>query len=579
MLSRRDLKYGLVAGLLLPGAAAAANVSVAIEGLEDELLEAARAALELRHYEGREITSAQVRRLFEEGDEQIRESLEPFGYYNARVEGELEAAAGESFRAVYRAEPGPPTVVREAHVRVEGSGAKAPQVRTALEAFEPDVGERLDHAAYEQSKGAIGSALRATGYLDAQLLRHRVAVTRAANAATIDLAWRSGERFRLGEVRFSEAQFPERFLERYVPWDEGEYYSTDALLTLQQRLVDTDYFATVAVQPDVPAAENGAVPIDVLLVPAKRSVYSAAAYLSTDSGPGGRLGFERRWLNQRGHKLRAQTEYSQRLQQFTTSYQIPRLGPHDRRYNLGAAWRDEDTDTSRSQNLRAAVNETRRWRGFTRTLGLQFLDGSFEVGGEQRSSTLLFAEGMLSRKDADDLFFPIEGRSIDYLLRLAPEGIGSDTSLAQLRADGRWVRSIGDDQRLLLRAALGAMVVDDFGALPPELRFFAGGDRSVRGFDYQQIGEQNAAGLVIGGEYLAVASAEYERFFAPRWGAALFVDAGDAFRSDFDVNLGAGIGVRWKSPVGLVRLDFARPVSTDLLQRSWRIHLVIGPDL
>ena len=114
--------------------------------------------------------------------------------------------------------------------------------------------------------------------------------------------------------------------------------------------------------------------------------------------------------------------------------------------------------------------------------------------------------------------------------------------------------------------------------MPPELRFFAGGDRSVRGFDYQQIGEVNERGGVIGGRYLTVASAEYEHYFLEKWGAAVFVDAGDAYNSHFDANVGAGLGLRWRSPVGLVRVDFAIPVVTEL-NESIRFHIMVGPDL
>src|SRR5690606_17764014 len=121
----------------------------------------------------------------------------------------------------------------------------------------------------------------------------------------------------------------------------------------------------------------------------------------------------------------------------------------------------------------------------------------------------------------------------------------------QIRAEAKWVRPASRQSRLILRAALGAMVVDDFDALPPELRFFAGGDRSVRGFDYQEIGEVNETGGVIGGKYLTVASAEYEYYFLQNWGAAVFVDAGDAYSSSFEANVGAGIGLRWRSPVGI----------------------------
>jgi translocation and assembly module TamA len=131
-----------------------------------------------------------------------------------------------------------------------------------------------------------------------------------------------------------------------------------------------------------------------------------------------------------------------------------------------------------------------------------------------------------------------------------------------------------------MRTSLGAMAVDDFGELPPELRFFAGGDRSIRGFDYQELGTTNDEGKVIGGTYLTVLSAEVEHYFLQRWGVAVFVDGGDAFRTgEFDLNIGAGLGARWRSPVGVVRLDVGKPVSSRLTDNGIRFHISIGPDL
>ena len=410
-------------------------------------------------------------------------------------------------------------------------------------------------------------------------MRHRVAVVGSAKTAEIDLAWDAGERHRLGELRFSNSQFPDHFLQRYKPWLADEFYSAEKLLSLQQTLVDADYFSSVAVTPDIEQAKDGVVPVNVLVIPAKRTVYTANLYMSTDSGPGGRLGVQRRWLNRRGHKLGGEIEYSTRLQEISTKYQIPKPGPRNRNFTFGAGYRDEETDTSRSRMARLAATEVvDRWKGFTRTLGLQYLHGDFEVADEPGETSLLYAEGLLTRKTADDLYFPVSGYSLLYGLRLGSEALLSDTTFVQARAEGKWLRQIGEDGRVILRAALGAMRVDDFDALPPELRFFAGGDRSIRGFDYQEIGETNAAGGVIGGEFLVVGSAEYEHYFREKWGVAAFVDAGDAFKSSFSANVGAGVGVRWKSPVGMVRLDVAWPVVSDFGD-SWRIHLVIGPDL
>lgn len=563
----------------LDGSVPKGSLRIDLRGLAGELEAAARANLELQQYLDRNVSPAQLRRLIDSGERQIRAALEPWGYYEAQVRGS-SASSGDDATVLFEVLPGPQVLIRSSQVQMAGPAAHDPDVETAIAQFQPRIGQPLDHASYEASKQRIDTTLQNSGYFDASLQRHRVEVTRATRSADIDLAWNGGERYRLGEARFSGAQFPARFLQRYLPWTPDSAYSVDRLLTLQQRLVDADYFSTVSVQPALDERSGGQVPVDVLLLPAKRSVYTAAAYVSTDSGPGARLGAERRWINSRGHKWGAETEYSSRLQATSSNYRIPRPGLRNRYYDFVAGYRDETTGTTRSRLQRVSVSEVLdRWYGYTRTLGLRFLDGDFEVGNERRSSRLLFAEALLARKRADDLMFPKQGVGVSYVLRLAAPAVLSDSSLAQLRADARWVRPAGERSRLILSVAAGSLVASDFQALPPELRFFAGGDRSVRGFDYQAIGERNAAGGVIGGRHLAVLGAEFEYYFLERWGAAAFVDAGDAFSSSLNANVGAGVGLRWKSPVGVVRVDFAIPVRTDLDESGLRIHVIIGPDL
>lgn len=574
----------LTAALLLllsgPATTAMAAVQIEFQGIGDELQAAARSQLDLAQFVDREVSASQVNRLFERAPTQIRQALEPYGYYHVKVDADLhEGAQPGEYRAVFRVERGEPVIVRKVQVDVGETAASLPAVRDALRAFRPATGDRLDHGVYEGSRSNIAATLQSGGFFDAQLLRHRVEVSLATNSADVDLAWDPGQRYRFGEVHFTKTQFDEAFLAKYVPWKPDAYYSTEDLLTFQQRLVDADYFSAVSVQPVPDQAHNGRVPIEALVIPAKRTIYRAGAYVSTDTGPGGRLGMERRWLNRRGHKLGVDLQYSQRLEEYSTFYRIPRPGERNRNYTFAGGYRDEQTDTSKSRTLRLAASEILDdWHGYSRTLGLQYLNGDFEIADEQHHSSVLFAETMLTRKRVDNLLFPRRALSVIYAARFAAESVLSDTSFVQLGAEAKWIRPVADNSRLILRAAAGAMAVDNFDALPPELRFFAGGDRSVRGFDYQQIGETNAAGGVIGGEYLAVASAEYEHYFLPRWGAAVFVDAGDAWRTDFNANVGAGIGLRWKSPVGLVRLDVAIPVVTDL-EKSVRLHVIIGPDL
>ncbi len=566
-------------------AAHAAKLDVEVEGVSGDLADAVRATLGVAQYEEREISAPELRASFDKAEAEIRAALEPFGYYDPRIEANLSGDEQSGFRAHFEVTPGEPVVVRGVNVQVRGEGEANRRVREALEAFAPKVGHQLHHGVYESSKGAIDSALRGSGFLKARTTQRRVTVRPENQSAEVDLVWESGERFRFGEVRFSgDAPFPESMLQKYVPWREDAFYSSEQVLNLQQRLVDADYFELVSVQPNLDEAEGDRVPIDVLLDRDERTVYTGEVYYSTDFGPGVRVGAERRWLNRKGHKAGVDLEYSQRLQEIATHYKIPRPGRQDKSYDFGVAYRDEQTDIARSRNFQFAASESRtRWNGFTRTLGLKYLRGDFEIGQEDENiergeSSLTFAEGTLGRRRLDDRLAPRRGYVFDFGLRLASDAVFSDTDLAQTWARGTYLIPQGDRHRFKLRGELGAMAVGDFNALPPELRFFAGGDRSVRGFDYHEIGEPNAQGTIVGGKYLAVASAEYEYYFNDDWGAAVFTDAGDAFSSTFNVNVSVGVGVRWRSPLGPVRLDFGYPVKTDL-EKSLRVHLLLGPDI
>ena len=574
----------LVSALLaFPSPASAARVSVQLDGLDDELRDAALGAIELTQYSGREVNRAQVRRLYRRAKGQIQSALEPYGYYNVQVSGDL-TEKGESFTAILNVNRGTPVTIGEVSIRIDGGTEGLRAVDRARSAFSPQRGERLDHAEYERSKAAIHASLFSVGYLDAKLVTHRVEVERAANTARINLEWKVGPRYRFAETDFEGGQFADQFMQRYIPWEVGDYYSQDKLLELQQRLFDADYFSISQVQPDTEKAADGQVPIAVSLAPAKRTIYTGGVFVGTDTGVGVRGGAERRWINARGHKLKFETILAQRLKTLSTLYQIPLPGRNNHSFNFGIAYRDENTDTSQSKTFRVAANDSRIWHGWTRTIGLQFLTGDFKVAGQKGSTTLLYPEISLARKNADDFNFPRKGWSLTVAARAGQKGLASDTSFTQIIADAKWIRGIGDRSRFIARGSAGYTTVGDFDKLPPELRFFGGGDRSIRGYAFQTIGPREIfAGdpepQVIGGEQLLIGSAEYEYYFTPKWGAAAFVDAGDAFSGkDFNLNVGAGFGVRWRSPVGLVRLDLATPISNDYAS-GVELHVVIGPDL
>ena len=569
-------------------AAVAAKLTVQIDGVDGDLKKVVDAAADLAQYNGRDVTAAQARRLYDHVDDDIAKALEPYGYYHATATGELKETP-QGFTAIVHVVPGEPTTVASLAIAVPSPAREEKAVAKALREFAPGQGQRFEHAAYEKSKANVQAALIASGYLDAAQTRKQVNVTRGANRAEVDLAWDTGRRYRYGTTTFTGDFFVEGLIERYVPWHEGDFYSQTQLLLLQQRLIDADYYGIVDVHPELDAKHDDVVPIVVNLAPAKRDVYTAGIFVDTDYGIGVDGGVTRRWLNRWGHKGKVNVEIAQRLKTAAAVYTIPLPGPNNRALNFGINYRDEDTDTTKSKTTSLVANESRVWMGFTRTLGLRLLTGDFTITDpngnkaldEQGSSTLLFGEAVLEKKKADDPLFVHDGYSITMVGRGAPGSLVSDTWFAQLRTDGKWIHAFGENQRLIVRGTLGIEKVGNFDDLPPELRFYAGGDRSIRGYVYQGIGVVNPNGLVIGGEDLVVASTEYEYYFTPSWGIATFVDTGDAFTgfNTFKVRIGTGLGLRWRSPVGMVRADIGVPINDPYGKTGPELHLVIGPDL
>jgi translocation and assembly module TamA len=553
------------------------RVRIFITGVKGELKTAVSGALELKGLMSRsDASDALVRRVHGRAAKQMAQALQPFGYYHAKVESTLELQDRTWF-ARFSVDPGVPTLVLGTDVAVAGPGGQDKMVKRAVDKFAPTLQQQLDHRIYEASKERIADALAERGYLDAEVLEKRVAVRLADHGARISLKFQSGPRFRFGETSFEGAQLPDAVLNGYLPYKAGNLYRLDQLIELQQRLLDSDYFGEVQIDTDQAQAVEQTVPIRVRVTPAKRTVYTGGVSFGTDSGFGVQGGLNRRWVNQSGHKLSSRAELSQRLTSLGTQYLIPLPGADRDSISIGVNYRDEETDTSTQKVSTLLIEKQHEHTQGLFAYGLGIQSGDFEVGKLPGSSTLVYPQVRWTRRLTDDFLNPREGWSLTTEARAAPSGLGGDAAFAQLRAEAKLLRPHGEN-RWFARLTLGALWTDDFDKMPPQLRFFAGGDRSLRGFGYQTLGPANALRNVGGGRYLAIGSFEYERHLFGDFGVAGFVDAGNAFNAgEFDLAAGVGVGLRWRSPVGLVKVDLAHPVAGD--GNGIRLHLTIGPEL
>ncbi|KRD31387.1 hypothetical protein ASE35_15395 [Lysobacter sp. Root916] len=496
---------------------------------------------------------------------------------------------------VITVDKGEPVRVRRSDVAILGAGSEDRYLKEDLAAFKPDVGEVFNHAIYEAAKTKITRRLAERGYFDADFTSRRVEVTRAERAADVDLVWSSGDRYDMGPITFE--QTPKRIirdslLDKLVYWEQGSYYHQGKLDRFRESLARLDYFASIDIEPQPENAVNGEVPVKVTLTPAKRSIYTAGLSFGTDSGAGVRMGVERRYVNDRGHKALAQVDWAEKRKTATLQYRIPAFTWLDGWYTFSAQLADEQTDYIDSRRIEIVASRSgqidRHWNA---TASVHVLrerwayaiddDDDASTPVDYRSATFTYPSLRAEYVNADDRIYPRNAFGATVMLRGGVEGAGSDASFAQAHASARWYRGMGARSRLIARGELGHTFTDALIDMPPSLRFFAGGDRSIRGYAWREVGPRipgnDGKQYALGAKNVATGSLEFEQYFNDSWGAAVFVDSGSAFDGTPDWRTGVGVGLRWRSPVGPLRVDIARGINDP--DSGFQLYLNIGADL
>jgi len=565
--------FGLLLGL---AGIVQAGVRVEIEGIDNALRE------NVRVHVGEPVTDDPqiVRRFARRIPELAREAMEALGYYDAeaRVFSERD---GEIRVLRLVVTPGEPVRIASVQVGLEGEAGQDAAFLALLNHLPLREGDRLHHGQYGRLIRAIENMASARGYFDGRFLVRRIEVDRAAHRADVIVRYDSGPRYRMGAVHFPETPLREVFLQRLVPFEAGTPYHVELLTRFNRNLLSSGYFSDVRVRPK--HEEAGAdlqVPVEAMVVADAPNRIGVGVGVTTDVGPRVRLNWRRPWVNRHGHIFVAETELSEVRQNASLQYTVPLKPPLTHRLQFMGGWQSEDLKDTRSEKRTAGVQRERVLAGgWQMNNFLRWEQERFTQADVRGDSTLLLpgvgfsrtrARGGVNPDRGDHLFASVEG---------AHPAVVSDIYLARLRLQGKILRSAGR-HRGLARVEYGALTTEDFQRTPPSLRFFAGGDQSVRGYGYQSLSPRDDEGRLTGGRYLLVGSLEYSYAFAEKWRAAVFVDSGNAsMDSTFSEGLeqGVGTGIRWLTPVGPLRVDLAWGVSDP--DRPWRVHLSMGAEL
>jgi translocation and assembly module TamA len=512
---------------------------------------------------------------------QIEAALQPFGYYHSDIAITL-SRTDNCWNADLLINPGPQTRLRQLDIQHVDSGSQAgplpEELRELLQEPPLQAGEPLNHAAYDGYKNELLDTARSAGYWQAQLQRSELAIYPDDHAADVHLHLATGPRYRFGAFRFSNNVLNDDFLQRLTGTIEGQEYSHDTLNNVYKRLQNSDYFDSVVINPQVePDADTLQIPLNVQLAMRSQHSFSVGTGYSTDQGARVKGTSKNRYLNAAGHKLKTELLWSEREQQLLSAYTIPLQDPTREWLVVEGGYLMEDTDTYRSESLLSGIQHIKvlpyNWLFMS---ALNVNRENYTIAADEDTTLLVMPELKLSWVTPEKPARMRRGLRFEMRLLASHEAWLSDTNFIQGELLGKYILPVSAKGRLLTRLQAATTLKDDFSELPPSVRLFAGGDTSIRGYEFESVGETDANGEVIGGSHLLVGSLEYDHLIARKWSLSVFTDAGDAFDETFEVKRSVGMGLRWYSPLGPLRVDLAHPLDSD---DAFRVHITLGTDL
>lgn len=564
-------RRGLMLGLLMIGGLAQGKVE--IEGLDKAQAGNVRAWLSIAELpEDADARTVQHRHRRAPGE--IRKALQALGYYSPQIRGDLQREE-TGWLAVYRIDSGPRTRIESVDIQIEGEST----IQTDQFGGQALVGRGLHHDDYRALKTRILDLAFDAGYLNASFSRSVLRVDPDQARADLEFVLNTGPRFRFGDIRIEQDILYERVIQRYVDIGPQDVFNADRLLALRLRLSDLDYFEDLEVITEA-VDDDGDPRVDVLIKASPRPPqrYQVGLGYGTDTGPRLSVSSEFRRLNKRGHRLRSDLRVSEVQNQLSAQYLIPSGSDIGSNWALQTRYTDESFVDSESESYlfgvaRNRIEGPRIWQAY-----LNYELEQFRVGAQRRDTELTIPGLSVTWRKADDTLNPRRGFKLFADVHGAHQDMVSSASFLQVLVQGRLILPLSSRSRLLLRGQSGTSFVGAVSELPVSQRFYSGGDQSVRGYAYQSLGPRDEDGAVIGGKYLSVASVELDCLCFGDYGLAAFYDYGGASDNPGgDRVRGLGAGFRWRTAIGMLRIDLAHPL--DDPDGGVRLHIGIGAEL
>ncbi len=519
-----------------------------------------------------------LQRLVAEARSEVERAVAAEGYFSPTVRTAIEREDDGSIIVRIAVDPGLRTVVSGVELRFRGPVAETdPDGQARMDAvrsaWKLPAGEPFRQADWDAAKRGAVKELARVRYAAASIAQSEARVDPEQRLVALEVELESGPPFRVGETRVSGAsRYPAGIVENLNPIKKGETYDASRLAVFQRRLLETGYFSTVQIMVAPDPVNADAAPVEVTVSEARSQRIDTGVSFSTDTRLGAQLNYTHQDLFGSALRLRSQLKANAKEQIFDTSVDTP---PRP-----GGVWNTVNakyvqTDIQNQRTREGVVGVSYNW-GVETTPSQISLSAHAERQIVEGSSTeynhALFLGYRTTFRMTDDPLLPRRGLFGVVNLGTSVPGLATQDFL-RAAAKAHFLLPLGKRADLALRAEGGIVAASSRFGIPSSFLFRTGGDQTLRGYEFESIGVRQG-NAIVGGRYLALASAEYTWWFTEEWGAAVFVDAGDAFdaRSAFDLKVGYGIGARWRSPIGPFRADLAYGQDTGKV----RMHFSVG---
>ncbi|MBE4037138.1 outer membrane protein assembly factor [Vibrio parahaemolyticus] len=563
----------IIVGLLVVSQSAYADVSLKLKGIDGALEDNVKAYLSSIPEKDYSTSLRFQARL----DQSITEALNALGYYHAKISYSISEGDDELIVNIHK---GLPVKIKVMDVVISGEAKEDEEFANLIAKSPLKVGRILNQGEYDSLKSGIRNLALQRGYFNGDFKLNKLEVIPELNEANVRLHYDSGIRYHFGPVEITGSQIWENRVESMRPFEIGEPYLVSDVGEYNQNLSNTDWFSSVFVEPDLSKLEDGReLPIKVSLAPAAKNQIETGIGYSTDTGVRGTLKWKKPWVSARGHSFNTALSLSKPEQTITAGYKIPLDDVLREYYQLQFGLKHLDNRDTESLESNLAVE--RHWLtdgGWHKTVYVRHLYENFSQGLQDDGVQFVLPGATFSRTRVRGGSMPMWGDKQSVTVEYGDPALLSETRVLRLLGRSSWIRGIGENHRGLFRLEGGANITEEFEKLSPSLRFFAGGDNNIRGYGYESISPVDESGALTGAKYILSSTLEYQYRVYGNWWAATFYDIGDAFNDTPEWKSGAGVGIRWASPVGPVSFDFAWGLD-EKPNNEFRIHFSLGPEL